>query len=103
MAAVDFLLRGKDLNDQMVGPASAWVSEMPQYARRLEKTVSGTVTTIYRAWALYGTAEGANAWMVQRIQITKSGTTVDLTDGLAGGDAHQFAFSWTGRAGHTYT
>ena len=100
--ATEILQRGKDLNNQMVGETSAWVGEMPQYAKRVEiRTVAG-VSTIYKAWAPYGSAEASSVWMVQRIVL--DGTTeLDVTDGLAGGEAGQFAYSWTGRAGHSYS
>lgn len=101
--ATEILLRGKDLNNQMVGEASAWVGEMPQYARRIESVTVGQTTTFYKAWAPYGSAEGDSVWMVQRIVLTQSGQDLDLIDGLAGGEAGVFAFTWTGRAGHTYS
>jgi len=100
--ATEILIRGKNLNNQMVGETSAWVSEMPQYARRIEKRTVGTTSTIYKAWAPYGSAEASSVWMVQQIVLDMS-TELDCTDGLAGGEAGQFNYSWTGRAGHTYS
>ncbi len=99
--STEILLRGKDLNNQMVGEASAWVGEMPQYARRIEIRTVGDVTTIYKGWARYGSAEGDSVWMVQRL-VLDSSTELDVDDGLAGSVAGVFEFSWTGRAGHTY-
>jgi len=99
--ATEILLRGKDMNNQMVGETSAWVGEMPQYARRIEIRTVGDVTTIYKAWAPYGSAEGSAVWMVQRI-VLDSSTELDVDDGLAGGVAGAFGFTWTGRAGHSY-
>jgi hypothetical protein len=99
----EILIRGKDLNNQFVGKASAWVGEMPQYARRIEGRTVANDTTYYKAWAPYGSAEGDPVWMVQRVVLTKTGKDLDVTDGLAGGEAGKFNFSWTGRAGHTYS
>lgn len=101
--ATGVLIRGKDRNNWVTGESSAWVGEMPQYARRIEKRVSGTVSTFYKAWAPLGSAEGDPVWMVQQIILTKSGTDLDVSDGLAGGIPGDFRYSWTGRAGHTYT
>jgi hypothetical protein len=102
MSVTEILLRGKDINDQLVGEASAWINEMPQYARRIEIRTVGDITTIYKAWALYGSGEGDAVWMIQQI-ILDATTELDVTDGLAGGKAAVFTFTWTGRAGHTYS
>jgi hypothetical protein len=100
--ATEILIRGKDLNNQMVGEASAWVGEMPQYARRIEGRTVGDVTTFYKAWAPYGSAEGAAVWMVQRV-VLDTNTELDVDDGLAGGKAGEFTFTWAGRAAHSYS
>jgi hypothetical protein len=100
--ATEILLRGKNLNNQMVGETSAWIAEMPQYVRRIERTTVGAVQTLYIAWAPYGTAAGAAGWMVQKLVIDKT-TDLDITAEIAGGEAGQFAFTWTGRAGHAYS
>lgn len=90
------------LDQASVGPVGAWVNELPQYARRIESRTVGNITTIYKGWALYGAAEADSVWMIQRIVIDES-VDLDLTDGLAGGEAGEFGFSWTGRAGHSYS
>lgn len=100
--ATEILVRGKDLNNQMVGSTSAWVAEMPQYARRIETRTVLAVTTIYKAWAPLGSAEDAEVWMVQQIVLDEA-SGLDLTDGIAGGDAGQFAFTWDDRASHSYS
>jgi hypothetical protein len=98
----EILIRGFDLNNQLVGPGGAWVSEMPQYARRIELRTVGSVTTIYKAWALYGTAESANAWLVVRLILDET-SGLDVDEGVAGGSADTFAFSWDARASHSYS
>lgn len=104
MAQPDFIQRGHlGVDNASVGPVSQWTGEMPQYARRIEKITVGQTTTLYKAWALYGSAESADAWMIQRIVYTRIADDLDLTDGLAGGVAGEFGFSWTGRAGHAYS
>ena len=103
MPKPDYTSKGYAGIDQAsVGPVGAWVNELPQYARRVESRTVGQVTTIYKGWAAYGTAESADAWMIQRTVIDES-VELDVTDGLAGGVAGDFNYSWTGRAGHTYT
>lgn len=100
--ATEILFRGKGRNNQMVGDTSAWVGEMPQYARRIEARAVGSVTTFYKAWAPFGSAEGDAVWMVQRLVLDET-VNLDVTDGIAGGVAGEFGFTWTGRAGHTYS
>ena len=101
-----YLLRGSDTFDQFTGPFSAWISCMPQYQTRIEARVVGAVTTVYKGWALSGTAEAADEWMIQQIVLDES-TYIDVTTGIAGGlpikDDDPFRFSWTGRAGHAYS
>lgn len=102
MDAANILRTGKDDFHQLTGHASAWVGEMPQYARRIELREVGDVTTIYKAWAEFGTSESADDWMI--VKIVLDGTTgLDVTEGMAGGDVNLFNFAWTGRAGHTYS
>ena len=100
--ATQVLIRGKARNNQVVGETSAWVGEMPQYARRIEGRTVGLVTMFYKAWAPVGSAEGDSVWMVQRVVLDQS-TELDVSDGLAGGIPGDFRYSWTGRAGHTYS
>lgn len=102
VTAADILVRGKDLNNQQVGPASAWVQEIPQYVRRVDLKVTGAVTTIYKAWALYGTAVDAENWMVLRTIMDET-SGLDLTDEVAGGASALFNYTWDGRAGHNYS
>lgn len=100
--ATGVLIRGKDRNNWVTGESSAWVGEMPQYARRIEGRTVGSITTYYKAWAPLGSAEGDSVWMVQQIILDKT-VELDVSDGLAGGIPGDFRFSWTGRAGHTYS
>ena len=100
------LVRGKDSYDQMVGPASAWVDLMPQYKKLTELRIVGAITTIYKGWALYGTAEATAEWMIEEIIIDET-IGLDGSNKLAGGNPAQgddpFKFTWDGRAGHTYS
>ena len=98
----DFLHRGMNGANQMAGEVSAWVGEMPQYGGRTESRTVGLVTTIYKAWAPYGSATNAPVWMVQRIVIDET-LGLDMTDELAGGVAGAFGFTWDDRATHTYS
>lgn len=103
-AAADILIQGRDPVLQLAGPGAAWVNELPVYARRIEANTVGSITTFFKGWAPYGSAEGSAVWMVQRIVLDQT-TELDLTDGIAGGVPGEasFAFTWTGRAGHTYS
>jgi hypothetical protein len=76
--------------------------EMPQYARRIEKRTVGSITTIYKAWAPLGSAEAADVWMVQKIVIDET-VELDVTDGIAGGEAGDFAYNWIDRGAHVYS
>jgi hypothetical protein len=40
--------------------------------------------------------------MIRKLVIDKT-TDLDITDEIAGGEAGQFTFTWTGRAGHAYS
>ncbi len=101
--SADILVQGKAVR-QLAGDASAWVDEMPQYAKRIELRTVGQVTTIYKAWAAYGTAESAASWMIVKITLDET-SGLDVTEGLAGGVAgiDAFAYSWDNRASHTYS
>lgn len=96
------LLSGRDEAVQLAGEASAWVGEMPQYARRVEIRTVGAVTTIYKGWADYGSAESVAAWMISKITLDTT-TELDVVDGIAGGSVNLFTFTWDGRAGHSYS
>lgn len=103
MSKPDYTEKGiQGLDQASVGPVSSWVGEMPQYARRVESRTVGQVTTIYKGWAPYGSAEGDSVWMIQRTVIDET-VELDVSDGLAGGEAGDFAYSWTQRASHTYS
>lgn len=96
------LIAGRDRVRQLAGEASAWVGEMPQYARRVEIRTVGAITTIYKGWADYGSAENATVWMISRI-VLDSTTELDVDEGIAGGSVNLFTFTWDGRAGHSYS
>jgi len=100
------LLRGKDSFDHMVGPASAWVEAMPQYTKRVELRIVTVITTIYKGWALPGTAEATAEWMIEEIVLDET-TGLDVSNKLAGGNPADgqdpFKFTWNGRAGHSYS
>ncbi len=96
------LIAGRDRVRQLAGEASAWVGEMPQYARRVEIRTVGAITTIYKGWADYGSSEGVAVWMISRI-ILDSTTELDVDEGIAGGSVNLFTFTWDGRAGHSYS
>jgi len=102
MAQTDLLIAGKDAAHQLAGQGSAWVQDMGVYARRIEIRTVGAITTIYKGWAPYGSAEAAAVWMIARL-ILDATTELDVTDGIAGGVSNTFSFTWTGRAGHAYS
>ncbi len=102
MDAANILHTGKDDFHQLTGHASAWVGEMPQYAKRVELRTVGAITTIYKGWAEYGVAESALSWMIVKVTLDET-TGLDVEEGIAGGDVNLFSYDWTGRAGHTYT
>lgn len=96
------LFQGKGRVHQNAGSGSAWVQQMGVYARRVELTVSGAITTIYKGWAEYGTEESADDWLIVKLVLDEaSGLTV--TNGVAGGQSNKFNFSWTNRTGHSYS
>ncbi len=96
------LQSGRDEAVQLAGEASAWVGEMPQYARRVEIRTVGAITTIYKAWANYGSLENAQAWMIVKFTLDTT-TELDVIEGIAGGSVNLFDFTWDGRAGHSYS
>ncbi len=96
------LIAGRDRVRQLAGEASAWVGEMPQYAKRTELRIVGAVTTIYKGWADYGSLESASAWMIVRIILDET-TGLDVDEGIAGGAVNLFTFTWDGRAAHSYS
>lgn len=96
------LISGRAEFQQLAGKASAWVGEMPQYAKRIELRTVGAVTTIYKAWADYGSADSAAVWMIARVILDET-TGLDVDEGIAGGAVNLFDFTWDGRVGHTYT
>lgn len=100
--SASILIAGNTPGKQLVGEASAWVQEMPQYAKRIEGLTVGDVTTYYKAWAPYGTAEGDPDWMIVRL-VLDVGTELEVTEGIAGGAVNLFNYSWAGRAGHAYS
>ena len=103
MASPDFIEKGiKGIDQASVGPMSQWVDTMPQYARRLELREVGAVTTIYKAWAAYGTAESSDGWLIVRLILDET-NGLDLDEGIAGGAAGDFSYSWTNRASHSYS
>ena len=96
------LISGRDEFRQLAGEASAWVGEMPQYAKRTELRTVGAVTTIYKGWADYGSAESTAAWMIVKIVLDET-TGLDAEEGVAGGAVNLFTFTWTDRDTHTYS
>lgn len=94
------LIQGKDPAHQKAGDGSAWVQDMGVYARRIDLTVSGSITTIFKAWADYGTTEGSAAWRIQKIVLDES-SGLTLTDGQAGTGA--FDQIYTDRASLSYS
>ncbi|TDI73863.1 MAG: hypothetical protein E2O82_05110 [Betaproteobacteria bacterium] len=96
------LIAGRDRVRQLAGDASAWVQEMPQYARRVELLTVGDITTIYKAWAEYGSVNSDPAWMILQLLLDTS-IELDMTEGIAGGVINVFTFTWDGRAGHSYS
>jgi len=96
------LIDGRDESVQLAGEASAWVGEMPQYAKRVEIRTVGSITTIYKAWADYGSTEAAQSWMIVKITLDTT-TELDVVEGIAGGSVNLFIFTWTGRAAHSYS
>lgn len=96
------LISGRDEFMQLAGKGSAWIGEMPQYAKRTELRTAGTVTTIYKGWADYGSAESASVWMIVKITLDEV-SGLDVVEGIAGGEVNLFTFTWDGRVGHTYT
>lgn len=87
---------------QNAGKGSAWVQEMGVYAKRVEIRTSGAITTIYKGWAEYGTAEAAGAWMIVKVTLDAT-VELDVIEGIAGGVINVFTFTWDGRAGHSYS
>ena len=100
MVETNLLLGGRDPAHQNAGDGSAWVQQMGVYARRLDLTVSGSITTIFKGWADYGTAEGSPAWRIQKIVLDES-SGLTLTDGQAGTGA--FDQIYTNRAALSYS
>lgn len=98
----DVLIDGRYGSKQLAGNGSAWINDMPCYQRIIERSTVGAVQTIYVGWSEFGTAEGAAAWMIRKLVIDKT-TDLDITDEIAGGEAGQFTFTWTGRVGHAYS
>lgn len=96
------LISGREDFVQLAGHGSAWVGEMPQYAKRTEIRTVGTVTTIYKGWAEYDSAESDPAWMIVKITLDEL-FGLDVVEGIAGGEVNLFSFTWAGRVGHTYT
>lgn len=102
MGSAELLLEGRDGARQVAGRGSAWTQEMGVYAKRVEIRTSGAITTIYKGWAEYGSSEGSTSWMIAEV-ILDTTTELDVTEGIAGGVSNKFDFTWSGRAGHTYT
>jgi hypothetical protein len=73
---------------------------MGVYARRVEMRKIGDVTTVYKAWADYGSAEGDEVWRIHRIIFDES-VDFDLEETAALGDT--FDSAWTDRASLTYS
>lgn len=96
------LISGREEFQQLAGKGAAWVGEMPQYAKRVEIRTVGAVTTIYKGWADYGTAESAEDWMIVKLTLDDT-SGLDVVEGIAGGAVNLFSYAWTARAGHTYT
>ena len=66
--------------------------------------LNGGASLVYIGFAKPGTAEGTAAWKI--FKIAYSGTTpISITwpIGADGGVSNDYAFSWTGRAGYTYS
>ena len=83
MTRFDTLIAGRDPAHQKAGDGSAWVQDMGVYARRVDLTVAGSITTIYKGWATYGTLETTLAWRIQKLVLDESSGLI-LTDGQAG-------------------
>lgn len=98
----NLLHQGRTPYHQNAGKGSAWVQEMGVYAKRVEIRTVGDVTTIYKAWAEYGTLESAADWMIVQV-ILDASVELDVTEGIAGGVINEFTFAWTGRAGFAYS
>ncbi len=98
----NLLLQGREAAHQNAGDGSAWVQQMGVYAKRVDLTASGAITTIYKGWAGYGTAESAESWLIAKLVLDES-SGLTVTEGVAGGVANKFTFSWTNRTGHTYS
>lgn len=94
------LQRGQDLDNQYAGKGSGWVQDMGVYARRIELIEVGVVTTIYKAWAEYGSAESAAVWRMQRLVLDET-VGFTLEDGQAGeGEFNQI---WDDRVSLSYS
>lgn len=100
MSAV--LFQGKGRVHQNAGSGSAWVQQMGVYARRVELTASGAITTIYKGWAEYGMEESADDWLIVKLVLDET-FGLAVTEGVAGGQSNKFNFSWTNRTGHSYS
>lgn len=88
----DTLITGRFKSHQKAGDGSGWVQDMGVYARRVDLTVVGQVTTIYKGWAAYGTVNSDPLWRIQRIIIDETVGLV-LTDGQAGTGAFNQDYS----------
>ena len=96
----DILMRGRGGADQYVGGGSAWVQQMPVYAARVDSQTAGDITTIYKGWAEWGTADGAAGWRITKTVLDETGGNLALTEGIANnGD---FISRWTDRDTLTY-
>lgn len=100
MAESDLLLQGRERAHQKAGDGSAWVQQMGVYTRRVNLDVAGSITTIYKGWADYGTATSAAAWRVQKIVLDET-TGLILTDTQA--DTGAFNQVYDDRTSLTYT
>ncbi len=98
----NLFIQGRGPNRQNAGHGSAWVQDMGVYAKRVEIRTVGAITTIYKAWAEYGTANSATSWMVAKVTLDAT-TELDVIEGIAGGVANVFNFTWDDRASHSYS
>ena len=96
----EILIRGKGTDDQYAGKGSAWIQDMGVYARRVEIIEAAPITTIYKAWAEWGSADNAAVWRIQRIYIDESANFI-MTDGQAG--TGSFTDVWDDRASLSYS
>ena len=96
----EILLRGKDLHNQNTGKGSGWVQDMGVYARRIELLEVGAVTTIYKGWAEYGSAENAAVWRMQKLTLDET-AGFTLEDGQAG--EGKFNQIWDDRGSLSYS